>query len=100
MRTIKQAATRAVLYDYLDEAMALYAEKIKIDISEGKTNKSAADALESLVRTWATLHTTMDACDIAEKVMSIAGKEIATDTDTDKSPEIPIQFPNPRRIGG
>ena len=84
MKTVKVAQTS--LFTCLEKTMEFYADKIQKDAMKTKINKPAIEALESLVRTWATLQTTTNACDIAEKISALTG-------DTPRSPELPFEFP-------
>lgn len=88
MKTVKVAQTS--LFTCLEKTMEFYADMIYQDTTKFKVNKPTIEALESLVRTWATLQTTTNTCDIAEKISALMG-------DMPRSPELPFEFP-PKKV--
>ena len=87
MKTIAQI----MMYDNIDNTMGLYAEMIYEDAKNHKVNKSGVEALETLIRAWATLHITTNACKGTEKISALTGN-------TPRSPELPFEFPTPKKV--
>lgn len=85
MKTIVRQIAQMGLYDNIDKTMGLYAEMVYEDAKNHKFNKLGVEALETLIRAWATLQATTNACDIAEKISALTG-------DTPRSPELPFDF--------
>lgn len=67
----------------LEMAIDLCMEMVYKDVQNGISDLKVVEALESLIRSWSTLQTTMEAKEVAGRVRSI----------TNKSPELPFEFP-------
>lgn len=90
MKTIARQIAQVGLYDNIDKTMELYAEMIHEDAKNHKYNKTGVEALETLIRAWATLQTVTNACEVAETIRTL---KFPDNADDEPQPlELPFDF--------